>query len=111
MSSLHLGRLAVLALAFLLTITRGSALAGPDTTIESGPAAQTHQVTAMFTFTGTGTTFECDLDGGGFVACTSPLTTPALPEGQHTFSVRAIDATRSTRSASGTRPPARRYSS
>jgi hypothetical protein len=41
MPSLHLGRLAVLALAFLLTITRGSALAAPDTTIESGPAAQT----------------------------------------------------------------------
>jgi hypothetical protein len=64
----------------------------PDTPITSGPPAFGTDNTATFTFSSshTGSTFECSLDGGPFVPCTSPFTTPDLPPGEHTFAVRAI---------------------
>jgi hypothetical protein len=64
----------------------------PDTPITSGPPAFGPDNTATFTFSSshTGATFECSLDGGPFVPCSSPFTTPSLPPGRHTFAVRAI---------------------
>ena len=53
----------------------------------------TNQTNASFTFTATETaTFECQLDNGGYSACTSPKAYSSLVSNQtHTFSVRAID--------------------
>jgi hypothetical protein len=65
----------------------------PDTSITAYPADPSHSVDASFSFISTepGSTFECQLDGGGFSACTSPKTYTGLGYGAHTFEVRAID--------------------
>lgn len=68
----------------------------PDTSITANPANPSNITTAAFTFTGTDggsgvALFECQLDGGGFGACTSPQNYAGLTDGLHTFDVRAID--------------------
>jgi hypothetical protein len=59
----------------------------------TGPKT-TKKPTATFTFTSesAGASFECALDKGGFLPCTSPTTLKHLTRGTHTFSVRAISA-------------------
>lgn len=51
--------------------------------------------TSTFAFSATDASgiagFECSLDGAPFAACASPVTTSALPEGDHHFRVRASD--------------------
>jgi hypothetical protein len=71
----------------------------PTTTVDSGPASPTTSPSATFSFSGTDDVtpaehlhFACRLDGGAFVACTSPQTYAALPEGSHTFQVQAMNA-------------------
>ena len=68
-------------------------LNAPNTIIDSGPSGSTAQTTALFTFSSTeaGSTFECQLDGGGYSSCTSPANYPGLAVGSHTFDVRATD--------------------
>ena len=63
----------------------------PDTTIESGPAAVTNDNTPTFVLAATelGSTFSCQVDAGQAAACTSPWTTPALPDGTHRVAVAA----------------------
>ena len=70
-----------------------SDLAAPDTTITSGPPTTTASNDATFTFTSNepALLFECSVDGGAFTGCFSPQTYSALPEGAHTFAVRATD--------------------
>jgi hypothetical protein len=69
----------------------------PDTTINSNPSNPTNNTSASFTFSGNDgsgsgvASFECQLDSGGFSACTSPQNYSSLTEGNHTFQVRAID--------------------
>jgi hypothetical protein len=64
----------------------------PDTSITSGPANPTNQTGASFSFTATQTsTFECQIDGGAWTACSSPVAYSSLSAGSHTFQVRATD--------------------
>ena len=66
----------------------------PDTTIDTTPSNPSNQTTAAFTFHSSeaGSTFECQLDTGGFASCTSPASYNSLTDGSHTFPVRASDA-------------------
>jgi hypothetical protein len=66
---------------------------GPETTITSGPEETSASREATFDFTSEeGATFECRLDEGPWVACTSPATLTDLVDGDHLFAVRATDA-------------------
>jgi parallel beta-helix repeat protein len=71
----------------------------PETTITGHPVAVTTNTNASFTFTGSddatavsGLSFQCALDTGSFVACSSPQAYENLAPGLHTFQVRALDA-------------------
>jgi hypothetical protein len=67
----------------------------PTPVITSKPLPTTNSSTATFAFNDTdlAATFECSLDGEAFSDCLSPKKYSSLPNGTHTFSVRAIDAT------------------
>ena len=65
----------------------------PDTTITGHPANPSNSTSAAFTFSsedGTAT-FECSLDGGAYVTCSSEKNYTGLSDGSHTFAVRAKD--------------------
>ncbi|MDA0182327.1 plastocyanin/azurin family copper-binding protein [Solirubrobacter phytolaccae] len=65
----------------------------PDTTITSGPSGPTSSSSASFGFSSeANATFECRLDAGEYVACTSPRVLSGLADGAHTLYVRAKDA-------------------
>jgi hypothetical protein len=66
----------------------------PDTSILSGPTGVISATSVTFTFssTETGSTFQCRLNTGSFVSCSSPYTITGLTDGAQTFEVRAIDA-------------------
>ncbi len=65
----------------------------PETTIDSGPTGSVSNTSATFNFSSNeaGSTFQCQLDGGGFSSCTSPVTYNSLSQGSHNFQVRATD--------------------
>jgi large repetitive protein len=77
----------------------------PETTITMGPAAVVNTPTSMFTFTSDDpmATFECSIDGGAYAACPATYTSPTLPDGAHTLSVRAKDAAGNVDSSPATR--------
>lgn len=56
------------------------------------PAAFTNMQTASFSFTGSSSVYECQMDGGAFVTCSSPQSYTSLSAGAHTFGVRGKDA-------------------
>jgi hypothetical protein len=65
----------------------------PETSISAAPTDPSGpDVTFDFSANEAGASFECSLDGGGFVACASPQTYAGLSAGPHTFEVRATDA-------------------
>ncbi len=64
----------------------------PATTISAQPADPTNATAASFTFAADESVsgYECQMDGGGWVACSSPKSYAGpLAEGAHTFDVRA----------------------
>ena len=64
----------------------------PKTVITGGPSGLTNDNTPVFTFrSGADVTFQCQIDGSGFQACSSPVTTTPLANGPHSFTVRATD--------------------
>ncbi|RYZ02713.1 MAG: hypothetical protein EOO73_30595 [Myxococcales bacterium] len=67
--------------------------APPDTTLGAKEPSPTNDPTGDFTFTSpeATATFECSVDGGAYAPCTSPYSTTALADGQHTLDVRAKD--------------------
>ena len=71
-------------------------IAVPDTTITAGHAdgSNTNSTNANFAFTSnkSGSTFECNLNDGGWGPCTSPQNYGGFEDGEHTFSVRATDS-------------------
>ena len=70
------------------------ATAPPSPTIDSGPSGATSSTSASFGFSDSesGVSFRCQLDGGGFGACSSPQGYSGLSQGAHSFQVKARDA-------------------
>jgi hypothetical protein len=85
----------------------------PDTAIDSGPSGTITVADATFTFSSSeaNSTFECSLDGAAYSTCTSPKSYTNLPNGSHTFDVRAtdgagnVDATAASRTFTVDVPP------
>jgi hypothetical protein len=88
-----------------VAITFSVDTAPPDTAITDAPPDPSTSAAATFAFTSPepGATFQCQLDGGGYVACTSPKQYSGLGGGSHTFSVRARDAAGNTDATPATR--------
>jgi alpha-tubulin suppressor-like RCC1 family protein len=74
----------------------------PETSLDSGPTGitgpgKTNDSTPTFTFSADEpATFQCRVDGGSVVPCSSPFTTSHLADGPHTFSVAAVDSAGNT---------------
>ncbi len=74
--------------------------ATPETQIDSGPSGPTNDATPSFSFSSEGgASFECRLDSSqeaDFQPCGSPKSYGPLPDGSHTFEVRATDSVGNT---------------
>lgn len=70
----------------------GGGNGAPDTTINSGPKAETTKLKAKIRFASTlaGSTFMCKLDKKPYKLCTSPAKYKNLKPGKHKFTVFAI---------------------
>jgi hypothetical protein len=77
----------------------------PDTTIVSGPSGTTTDATPTFTFTSSegNPAFECQVDAGPWIDCTSPWTPAALSGGDHVVAVRSTDVAGNTDPSPATR--------
>jgi hypothetical protein len=76
----------------------------PNTTFTSGPSGATNDNTPVFAFRSEpDATFECRIDAGAWQKCASPVTTTPLPDGPHSFAVRATDAVFNVEPAPATR--------
>ena len=64
----------------------------PNTIIRTGLASVSRSSSRVFRFVSTvrGSTFECSLDGGPWLGCSTPKSYESLVTGSHAFEVRAI---------------------
>jgi hypothetical protein len=64
----------------------------PDTVIDSGPerTVGNHDATFAFSSSGPDHGFECHLDRARWQPCSTPHTVTGLPDGRHSFEVRAV---------------------
>jgi len=69
------------------------ATAPPAPALTDAPQDPSGVGTARFSFSDADSTasFQCQLDGGGFSACSSPKEYSGLGDGSHTFGVKAVD--------------------
>jgi RTX calcium-binding nonapeptide repeat (4 copies) len=68
-------------------------LGAPNINID-GPTGTINTDSATFRFSSPDSDlkrFDCRIDGSDWVECSSPITLSFLPDGPHTFSVRAVD--------------------
>ncbi len=86
-------------------VTFSADMTPPETVVDSGPAGPTNDSTPSFSFSSSesGSSFECQVDSGAYATCGSPNTIVQLPDGPHTFSVRATDAAGNTDPTPATR--------
>lgn len=64
----------------------------PTATVTGGPPALANDRSASFAFTADEpSSFQCSLDGGSFVPCSSPVSYSGLSDGGHTFVARPTD--------------------
>jgi hypothetical protein len=77
----------------------------PDTTIVSGPSGTTTDATPTFAFASSEAdpAFECQVDSGPWIDCTSPWTPAALSGGDHVVAVRSTDVAGNTDPSPATR--------
>ncbi|WP_299759223.1 Ig-like domain-containing protein [uncultured Pontibacter sp.] len=72
--------------------------AAPETTIASKPEKLSNSSLAKFSFSSneSGVTYQVSIDEGNFANAANPFTTNNLSDGEHTLSVRAVDAAGNT---------------
>lgn len=85
--------------SFTVTVTDTTA---PSVSITSGPSGTVNVRNATISFTASDGTTSCQIDGGGYSACSSPAAYTGLADGSHTFVVQAVDAASNSGSASST---------
>lgn len=93
------------------TVAPVSDLTPGDTSISSGPAegSTITTPTTSFAFAISGDTastvpgYLCKFDSAAYAPCTSPVTSPTLSNGSHTFSVKSVDQNGNVDSSPATR--------
>ena len=65
----------------------------PTTALTAAPGAWSSSADATLAFAGdaAGLTFQCRLNAAAWAACSSPVTLRSLPDGVHSFHVRAVN--------------------
>jgi 6-phosphogluconolactonase (cycloisomerase 2 family) len=74
------------------TYTWTTNTSAPTITAEPGDDSANTSQSFSFSHTESSYTFQCQLDSGGYSACTSPQSYMGLADGPHTFQVRALSA-------------------